>query len=659
MITFALVVPCAGFINVAFEVFKTHNALNTPTDNEPCRLEELVVSEQELPSLRAKADVYISRGLMAQILKGTQDNIPVAEIPVQATDLLRAINACRQRFGPDKIGLIASQGALMGARDLEDLIEDDLATYPLCDSWNGPELVRQARAEGCGVVIGGRNTCLYAQSLGMPNMLITTSRDSFLQGLTAAKHAVDIRRTEQEKTRRLQVILDASKDGILSLNAEGRIDMVNKSARRLVRVRSSDVGKKVSEVALGTELGRLILAEGECANELVKCADGAMLTVSKHNVRVDDKVCSTVVTCQEVGGIQAIESKIRTKIYSKGHVAKATFEDIVGESSIMHHTLHTAMEYSRTNSNVLLVGESGTGKELFAQSIHNASQRRFGPFVAVNCAAIPDSLLESELFGYAAGAFSGAHKSGKPGLFELAHTGTIFFDEIGEMPLHLQAKLLRAVQEREIVRLGGNAVVPVDIRIISATNQNLEQCVSAGQFRLDLFFRLDVLRINIPRLDERPEDIPRLAERYLSNNFPGTHLSTAACLLLQTHTWMGNVRHFFNVCERLAVLAMLTEGCIISEENAREALGAPSILMNRGRPALPPCGTSPKYPSTDSASADRPALEATESKVAAPQDERESLLNALAACRYNRGQAATLLRINRSTLWRKMKQYGI
>ena len=191
---------------------------------------------------------------------------------------------------------------------------------------------------------------------------------------------------------------------------------------------------------------------------------------------------------------------------------------------------------------------------MFAQSIHNDSQRRRMPFVAVNCAAIPEQLLESELFGYVPGAFTGAHRDGKAGLFELAHKGTLFLDEIGEISLPLQAKLLRVLQEREIMRVGGDSVIPVDIRILAATNQNLEQLAAERQFREDLLYRLDVLRINIPSLNQRREDISLLADSYMKRAFPDIRITDEAKAYLEQMDWPGNVRQLFNFCERLAVL---------------------------------------------------------------------------------------------------------
>ena len=232
-----------------------------------------------------------------------------------------------------------------------------------------------------------------------------------------------------------------------------------------------------------------------------------------------------VATFQPIGAIQASEQKIRLTSHKRGLIAKNTLADIAGESDPIVQAKEQAKLYAQSDSTVIIVGETGTGKEIFAQAIHNASPRARGPFVAINCAALPENLLESELFGYEGGAFTGARKEGKPGLFELAHGGTIFLDEIGEMSLAVQARLLRILEEREVMRLGGDRVIPVDVRVIAATNKDLFHKVTQKSFRQDLFYRLCVLQLRLPPLRERLEDIPHLLERFFKS-------WTAACPLL-------------------------------------------------------------------------------------------------------------------------------
>ena len=253
--------------------------------------------------------------------------------------------------------------------------------------------------------------------------------------------------------------------------------------------------------------------------------------------------------------IDFIENKEAIKNYNKiNKDYKIVLDNIIGCSEIMEHTKQKALIASKSSSTVLITGESGTGKELFARAIHNHSNRTDYPFVTVNCAAIPDNLLESELFGYEEGAFTGAKKGGKLGKFEIAHKGTIFLDEIGDMSLHLQGKLLRVLQERELDKIGGKSNIFIDVRVIAATNRNLEEMVQKGQFREDLYYRLNVIPITLPSLRDRKEDIPFLIDymikdysQKLDKNVVGMNEDVKKSLI--DYSWPGNVRELQNIIE--------------------------------------------------------------------------------------------------------------
>lgn len=248
------------------------------------------------------------------------------------------------------------------------------------------------------------------------------------------------------------------------------------------------------------------------------------------------------------------ELRLRRLKIQKKHRAKYTFRQIIGESGKMTQCREIAKNMARSSASVLITGPSGSGKELFAQAIHNASPRCENPFISINCGALVESLLESELFGYEGGAFTGARKEGKPGLFELAHQGTLFLDEIGEMPLPLQVKLLRVLQEKEVVRVGGHDVIPVDVRIIAATNRNLKQLVHEGKFRLDLYYRLNVLPLQLPDLNERREDIPLLCSSMKKEMGLQFSMDERTMERLRNHWYEGNVRELQNCLEYLGSL---------------------------------------------------------------------------------------------------------
>lgn len=315
--------------------------------------------------------------------------------------------------------------------------------------------------------------------------------------------------------------------------------------------------------------------------------------------------------------------------------AHYTFTDIVGNSPSLMQAREMALRAAQGASSVLLVGESGTGKELFAHAIHAASPRRAFPFVPVDCSAIPRELLEAELFGYAPGAFTGATKEGKPGKFELAHGGTILLDEIGEMPLEMQAKLLRVVQERRIVRVGGVTPIPVAFAVIASTNRDLESLAAQGRFRRDLLYRLDVIRIEIPPLRERPEDIPLLVEHYWERKSrelgKAAKLSAEALRVLEGYTWPGNIREVLNLVERLLVGA--SKGVIEPED-------------------LPP------YLSQGSVGQSLPFPQFHLPTVLA-EVERRTLERALRQAQGNRNKAAQLVGLSRASFYRKLKQYGL
>ena len=273
---------------------------------------------------------------------------------------------------------------------------------------------------------------------------------------------------------------------------------INASAIRILQLSSRELylGKKFSEAFLSPHLNRIISVSEEYIDEIIEYKN-THLSVKKVNLFMHSSRIGSVLTILNASQIQATEDRLRRKLYHKGHVSKYRFSDLVTASPCMLSCIQEAKAYAKTDSNMMIVGESGTGKELMSQSIHNESARAKYNFVAVNCAALPENLLESELFGYADGTFTGTSKGGKAGLFEIAHNGTIFLDEISEIPLGLQGRLLRVLQEREIMRLGDSKVTPVNIRIIAATNRNLEELIQAGKFRLDLYYRLYVDRKSV------------------------------------------------------------------------------------------------------------------------------------------------------------------
>lgn len=383
----------------------------------------------------------------------------------------------------------------------------------------------------------------------------------------------------EEREKKLQAILDTVSEGILAVDAAGTITSINPVAEEIFRYASSElIGKNIAKI-LSPEVPILrCLKDGKSYNHLEISLDtprGRLHFLSTARPLKDDRD-------NIIGAVDCIKdmSEVKQFVYSMNKPAMTTFDEILGVSAPLKEALSLSQKVAKGNSTVLIRGESGTGKELFARAIHMASDRRNKPFVPVNCAALPDNLLESELFGYVEGAFTGAHKRGKLGLFEFANNGTIFLDEIGEMSTHLQAKLLRVLQEGRVRRIGDRAESTVNVRVIAATNRNLEDMIRNGDFRDDLYYRLNVVPVPLPPLRRRKEDIPILTaylvqkfNRRLGKNIKS--ISSAAMDKLNKYNWPGNIRELENILERAMILAqgmeIMPEHIILDRNYAAEA----------------------------------------------------------------------------------------
>lgn len=365
------------------------------------------------------------------------------------------------------------------------------------------------------------------------------------------KKVQSISESNKQIKRQLQAIINTVHDGIIALDKKGNITVFNPVAEEIFGTKSS----KITE-----ELLRKVIGDIETKNvgeeKFVRVRD-KQLVVNCMPIHDNSEVMGIVYTLKDVTEIQRLEEKLRCRLREEEVYARYTFDDILGGSEAIRSAKELARRIAVSDSPILIQGESGTGKELFAQAIHNASPRRQGPFVAVNFAALPETLLESELFGYDEGAFTGAKKGGKAGLFEQAHGGTIFLDEIGDAPLSFQVRLLRVLQEKQVRRIGSSRVIPINIRVIAATNKNLKVLINRGEFREDLYYRINVLPLRIPPLRERKEDILELAYAFYRKAFndlppfpPEEFFRLIQRHLLNYH-WPGNVRELANVVEYL------------------------------------------------------------------------------------------------------------
>jgi transcriptional regulator with PAS, ATPase and Fis domain len=348
-------------------------------------------------------------------------------------------------------------------------------------------------------------------------------------------------------SHQVQSLMSIIGHGVLWVDSEGRILLFNEKAKQLL---GGDLhsGLPIPKLIPGVKWPTAKLEDNIISRENeVFCI----------NINAPDSCC-TLVEVKPVSFINEREQESRKQERAKDPVAVATFDDLIGQHPNFVASINMARKYSEVDATVLIIAETGTGKDLFAQSIHNLSSRRNGPFLNVNCAAVPHSLLESELFGYSEGSFTGAKRSGKKGLFEVADHGTVFLDEISEMPPRLQSSLLRVLQSKEVRRIGDDKIIPVDVRIIAASNKNISKMVEKGRFRADLFYRLNMLKLEIPPLRERIEDIPLLVQYFAIQTCrtykkPPVSFTRRCIGRLQEHSWPGNIRELFNVIQRLVL----------------------------------------------------------------------------------------------------------
>ena len=364
----------------------------------------------------------------------------------------------------------------------------------------------------------------------------------------------------------LETMLAAPDELIVVVNQNGYIENMSQAYGDFLGIQVQNaIGRHVTEVIENTRMD-IVVKTGVPETGETQDIHGEKMIATRIPIRKNGMVIGAYgrVLVRNTRELHMLHDKLSSiemelnmykRTFEKINTAKYTVDDIIGDCSIMQDLKDSVRKVAKTNSNVLIMGESGTGKELFAHSIHAGSMRRKAPFVCVNCGSIPEQLIESELFGYEEGAFTGARKGGKIGLFPAAHGGTIFLDEIGELPLPMQVRLLRVLQDREIQRVGSNVREKVNVRVVAATNRNLYQMVKKGEFRSDLYYRLNVVTLHLPLLRERKEDLPLLIQMILSKiskkeSLGAIEISREAMDHLLRYDWPGNVRELENVLER-------------------------------------------------------------------------------------------------------------
>jgi propionate catabolism operon transcriptional regulator len=578
---------------------------------------------------RGLVDAFVSAGSNASILRaGLQ--APVATIQLGGFDLMQAL--IKARRVSKRVGVVMYGQTIPELDEVKDLLNIEVSQY----AYQTPDDARQRfellRREGFDVIVGSSLVVELAEQAGL-HALLAYSLSSIRKGFEDAIELARVARLEAGRYEQLNGVLHNLQEAVLAVDRDNRIIAVNPPMQQLLgHAPARLLGRSLE--AMQPELSlQPTLDHGLEERALVQRFAQRDWVVNRTPIREHGEIVGAALTLYDARAIQEADTSLRMQQGRRQSAARHRFANLVGHSPAFVRAVQTAQRFARNDLTVLIAGESGVGKELFAQSIHNESGRAGRPFVAVNCAAFPEALLESELFGYEEGAFTGSRRGGKRGLFETAHTGTLFLDEIGDMPLHLQTRLLRVLQEREITRLGATAPIPVDVRVIAATHQPLHEMIGERRFRQDLYYRINTLRLALPPLRERREDVALLAqvlvERCLQRLVVMLDARRALAPLmprLMAYDWPGNVRELENLAERIAVFLSQFDRL---EDIRYDALRheCPELFTEHAAP--------PDMPGAPS---------------------RANLREVLAAQGGNRQKAAQQLGVSRSTLWRWIRE---
>ena len=636
MIKIAFIMPDPLLVKVVYDAWELYEKLFGKRPNMQYTVDCAIEPDTIVPRVH-DADVIVSRGGTAASLKARNVLKPVVEIPITVSDMTASIRMALSKHGNMPIGVVGTINTIRSVYFMKRDFSVPVRPYPTA-SVNIRDLVsgmERAVADGCQLILAGHRTCDYCDKHNIPAGLIYSSVESVFLAIIEAVRCADVAQVERQNSLIFRAAVEHMFEGIIAVDKDNIIRTFNPAAAELLGRKITDcIGQPARHILTEGRLSAILCGNQSYTNEILRI-NGNNCVLNCVIMNHDGKRIGTLVTFQGAQSITNAESNLRTRLRMSGHVARYHFEDILGESPAIERAIHQARRYAHVDSNILLMGETGTGKELFAQSIHNESDRATGPFVAVNCAAIPENLMESELFGYEGGAFTGANRTGKEGLFETAHEGTIFLDEVSEIPLTLQSRLLRVIQEREVRRVGANRVIPINVRIICATNRDLVEMIRLGKFREDLYYRLKVLSVQLPPLRERGGDMIRIMQHYLTyyaQKFGKENItlsSEAANRILGYH-WPGNIREIRNISEQLAVLCESNE---ISGMDADAVLPAGNVLKKtiHGQQQLDP----------------------TLSGM-----EKRQIIEVLARAK-SRKEAAEILGISKTTLWRRCRELGL
>ncbi|MBO8163597.1 MAG: PrpR N-terminal domain-containing protein [Brevibacillus sp.] len=571
-------------------------------------------------------DVIISRGATARLLR-KHCNLPVVEVKISGYDILRTLTLVKGY--PGKIGLMSYLNTIQGADAIGTLLEMNLSFFPIHEEKEIESGIKKAVEQGVQVIIGDVISTSVATKLGLHAILITSGREAVLESISEAEHMAYYTKREKERRRQFEALINSYPEGIVAIDQDERVYAFNQKAAELFGIRADEAhGRRAGDLHDLLHPGTLY-REGKPVEEVI-VLNGEKVMLRKLPVYSDGRLTGGVAVLQPAADIQRAESRIRQLAAGQEYRAWMHFNHLVATSDAMKETIRLAKQYSKTDVPLIIYGEPGVGKQSIAQAIHNASSRRECPFVFINCEAYTEEQLEVEMLGCEG-------RGNRPGALELAHGGTLFIDAIGKMPLSIQAKLINIIQEKKVTRLNGTEAIPTDVRIFAAHNQDLKQGIEAGEFRKDLFHLINGGVLTIPPLRERKQDIAELVRWFIAsyNSRSGKQIVGVREEVLATFMqfdWYGNVQELKNVVERMCTAA---SGPFIEREDVDAILNELSSQQS----------AQPKQGGLDISGKTLEELE------------REIILKVLEEEGYNQSQAARRLGINRSTLWRKVKEF--
>jgi propionate catabolism operon transcriptional regulator len=588
-----------------------------PTDKigfVECHISDVLDVAQKL--VENGSEILLCTGATAHYL---QKKLPIEVHPIRtgAFDVIQAISNLKQY---QKIALLGSASSV-NLTQYSDVFALKIQQFSYDSYLAAKKSVELAQQQDFDAVIGSPVAVEMALSLNMAAQLAISS-NSLQDHLYSALQRLEKILEEKQHTQRLTEIFNHLTDGICFISDTGNIRFINQSMTALLGINATSVLNQsvhtiFQHLDLNLDNSHQILTVGA-----KKLAVHLSLLKNEH-------IDGFILSAQDLESFEKSSSEFR-KVSSRKFNTRYRFSDLVSKDPQFLQSIELAQQYAQSEATILITGESGTGKELLAQSIHQYSVRAKAPFVAINCASFPESILESELFGYEEGAFTGAKKNGKVGLIEAAHNGTLFLDEIGDMPLHLQTRFLRVLQERQINRLGSVISHQVNIRVLAATHCDLEDKVKKGEFRADLYYRLNILRVFVPALRQRRVDILELVSHFLNkHDLKIEQLPDHLLKALQKYHWPGNIRELENIIERLAVMSRLDQSMLSPHSIERHI---PEIFQK-----------------PDQQEQHQPL------KAVKINQELQMIEQAIDAADGNLDIVAQNLNISRTTLWRKMK----